>query len=427
MSFLGGPRGIGGEAFRPNSRRSTTKAAITTSGNMPQRENELNDEQSGFGMTVHAVFPPPITGMSLCTEAVANAVAGHVSVRRFNWSNQSARINNWFRFVKSLRALLGPFRLLLSKRGEHAVFYMPCNAGFACCYNFLAIAAARLRGYRCVLHHHYFRYVDRFERRISWISSLLGPNDLQIVLCPAMESAFRARYGSSLPLAIMPSTIQLLKSSAEEDGQWTFRKPSGPFRIGHLSNLELAKGLDLVLEVFRALRQQDRDVRLLLAGPARGSVERRMIDAAQVEFGERLEYLGPVYGPAKRDFWRGIDASVYPTRNDAQPLVIMEAFSAGKPVISFGRGCIPGMMPSAAWAIDTNADFVQLASKEIERWLDCPDDYESDCRLSRQTYDAGIQEAKVALAGFVNWVCGTPDEGFVRRGDEKLGPLLDKK
>lgn len=384
---------------------------------MTHSEAELNAEQFGFGMTVHAVFPPPITGMSLCTEAVADAVAVQVPVRRFNWSNHSPRIDKWFRFVKSLRALTTPIRLLFSKRGQHAVFYMPCNAGFASSYNFLAIAAARLRGYRCVLHHHYFRYVDRFERRISWISSLLGPDDLQIVLCPAMERGFRARYGKALPLAIMPSTIQLLKPVAEGEEPWTFSKPSGPFCIGHLSNLELAKGVDLVLDVFRSLRQQDRDVRLILAGPIRGSVEQRLIDAAQQEFGERLKYIGPVYGPAKRDFWRSIDASVYPTRNDAQPLVIMEAFSAGKPVISFGRGCISGMMPSAAWAIDTQADYVQLATKEIERWLDCPDDYQADCRLARRTYEAGIHEAQAALASFVNWVCGKPDEGFVRRGD----------
>jgi len=375
-------------------------------------------------LTAHAVFPPPITGMALCTECIVDAASRRVSVRRYNWSNGSPKITPWFRFVKALRALTTPVRLLVGRRPRHGVFYMPCNAGFSTLFNLLALSAARLRGYRCVLHHHYFRYVDHYERRIKMLTSVLGPNDLQIVLCPAMERGFRARYGRQLPLAVMPSTIHLLQADAPrlpphpaENGTTV-----GPFCVGHLSNLQLAKGLDLVFEVMRTLRERGRDVRLVLAGPIDTDVERRMIEAGRVEFGERMEYRGPIYGPEKQKFFQDVHAKVYPTRNDAQPLVIMEAFSHSRPVISYGRGCIPGMLPRAQWSIGVDADFVQPAVDQIEHWIDDPTAYATDCRLARSTFDTAIVEARAALDDFVHWLCLEPDHGFVRRGQEDSWP-----
>jgi glycosyltransferase involved in cell wall biosynthesis len=369
-------------------------------------------------MTVHAVLPPPVTGMTLCTASVADAASRRVPVHRFNWSNGSAKITPWFRFIKGLRALTTPLRLLFCSRPRQGVFYMPCNAGLATVFNFLALSAARLRGYRCVLHHHYFRYVDRFEWRIKLVTRILGPNDLEIVLCPEMEQRFRALYGRDLPLAVMPSTIQLLQAEAPPPrlpvgGD----EPTAPFYVGHMTNLQLAKGLDLVMEVLRELRRQGRDVRLILAGPIDTAVERRMIDAAQSEFGERLDYRGPVYGADKDKFFHDVHAIIYPTRNDAQPLVIMESFSHGRPLLSFGRGCIPGMMPRAAWSIGVGEDFVQRAVEEVVRWMDDGAAYAADCRLAREHFEAALAEARRALDNFVHWVCREPRPGFVLRGD----------
>lgn len=398
-----------------------TASILPTTGALdrPQAAMTADDLAADYGLTVHAVLPPPITGMTVCTDAVATAVGRRVPVRRFSWSNGSPKITRWFRFAKALRAFTTPVRLLVGSRPKHGVFYMPCNAGVATIFNLFALSAARLRGYRCVLHHHYFRYVERYERRIKLLTRVLGPNDLQIVLCPEMERGFRAQYGAQLPIAVMPSTIQLLQTEtprplilAESS------RRSGPFCIGHLTNLQLAKGLDLVFEVLRVLRRHGRDVRLILAGPIDTDVERRMIETAQAEFVDRLDYRGPVYGNDKRKFYEDIDAKIYPTRNDAQPLVIMEAFSHARPVISYGRGCIPGMMPRTAWSIPPSSNFVEPAVDQIERWIDDPAAYAADRALARDTYEKALAEARAALDNFVHWVCGEPDDGFVRRGTE---------
>jgi glycosyltransferase involved in cell wall biosynthesis len=385
----------------------------------PQLVTVGKSEMADYGLTVHAVLPPPITGMTVCTAAVIAAVGLRVPVRRFNWSNGSPKITRRFRLDKTLRALTTPVRVLIGKRPKYGVFYMPCNAGFAVVFNFLALLAARLRGYRCVLHHHYYRYVDRYERRIKLLTRLLGPNDLQIVLCPEMRRGFHNQYGERLPIAVVPSTIQLLQNSSSRavDSEQMTRR-SGPFRLGHITNLQLAKGLDLVFEVLRALLSAGRDVRLILAGPIDTNVEQQMIESAQIEFGDRLDYRGPVYGDDKEEFFNDMDAMIYPTRNDAQPLVIMEAFSYGRPVVSSGRGCIPGMMPKLAWSILPCRDFVEPAVEQIEHWIEHPDEYSLDQTLARNTYDAAFGDARRALDEFVKWVCCEPTEGFVRCGTE---------
>jgi glycosyltransferase involved in cell wall biosynthesis len=230
-----------------------------------------------------------------------------------------------------------------------------------------------------------------------------------------MEAQFRAIYGDNLNLAIIPSTLQLLSDDGLSSPSQEVGYTDGTFCLGHISNLQLAKGLDLVLIVFRQLRQRNRDVRLVLAGPIDSLAERQMIESAQAEFGHRFEYRGPVYGPDKEKFFNDIHAKIYPTRLDAQPLVIMEAFRHGRPVLSYARGCIPEMMPRPEWSIDVHADFVASAVQQIESWIDDRQSYIEACRLARQRCLASMDEARAALGNFVNWVCFESDSGFVRR------------
>src|SRR3972149_1416236 len=88
------------------------------------RGDNLANQQLGAStadvvLTAHAVFPPPITGMALCTECIVDAASRRVSVRRYNWSNGSPQITPWFRFVKALRPLTTPARRRGRRRPPH--------------------------------------------------------------------------------------------------------------------------------------------------------------------------------------------------------------------------------------------------------------------------------------------------------------------
>ena len=144
-------------------------------------------------MTVHGVFPPPVTGMSLCTEAMATLIAQRIPVRRYNWSNNALSITAGFRVAKAARALTTPIKLLFGRRPKNGVLYMPCNAGFAAHFNILAMLAARLRGYRCVLHHHYYRYLDQFQWSIKLLTWNWAPTTCRSCCVLTWKADFETR------------------------------------------------------------------------------------------------------------------------------------------------------------------------------------------------------------------------------------------
>jgi glycosyltransferase involved in cell wall biosynthesis len=401
---------------------SPTIATGAANNRVPSADNDCTSS-AGFGVTVHAVLPPPVTGMTLCTQGILDAMSQHVPVRSYNWSNGSATITPRFRAFKAVRALLTPWKLLFSRRPAHGVFYMPVNAGPALLFNIVAAIAARVRGYRCTFHHHFYRYLERPDWRLKVVDRLLGSNGLHIVLCPDMENRLRRLYGCWTPIAIIPSTVQLLHADwVPQPHEDIYSHRTSPFCIGHISNLQMAKGLDLVIEVLRVLRDRRRDVRLVLAGPTHSQIEQGMIAAAQEEFGSSIDYRGPVYGAEKQRFFRDLHVKLFPTRYpDAQPLVITESFAFARPVISYGRGCIPGMMgPAAEWSISTDADFVSAAVSLIEHWIDDPAAYLNACRLARRRFEDLLRHAQFALDDFIAWIRCEPVEGFVRRGSAPL-------
>ena len=86
---------------------------------------------------------------------------------------------------------------------------------------------------------------------------------------------------------------------------------------------------------------------------------------------QNIKYVGPVFGDAKRDFYAGLDAFVFPTKykNEAEPLVILEALMYGCPVVANNRGCIGGLLADGVGALVMNADaFAIEASEVLQSW-----------------------------------------------------------
>ena len=389
--------------------------------------NKSNDSDSPQ-VIVCGVMPPPVTGMTLCTECVAEVLAKEVTVQRINWSNGSSRITWPFRFAKLGRASLGALSILLKRRHPQAVLYMPANSKGAIGMNILTIAVAKLRGYRCILHHHIYNYLTSKSWRMSVLCKLFGPRDLHLVLCTDMQRKLTEHYGSKTPCAIVPSTIQLLqlnhltpstkKSKSTDnvaDGKTDASvRQSNTFRLGFISNIQIAKGLDLVLDTFRLLRNQHKQIQLVLAGPLHSDIEKRMLEEAKIEFGEALDYRGPVYENDKERFFNDIHAKLYPTRFDAQPLVVTETFARKKPVISFGVGCVTAMMgKQTEWVIPPGTDFIQPAADLVTTWIESPQAYEAACLAAGKRYQEMLQDAESALEQLTKWIsCDHQEASF---------------
>ena len=116
-------------------------------------------------------------------------------------------------------------------------------------------------------------------------------------------------------------------------------------RIFYLSNFFTTKGILVLLEALKNLKQQGHNFEARFAG-APGDISLEFLNSKVEEEGlaDRIEVLGPIYGDGKYAELQKADIFVHPTYNDAFPLVILEAMQCGLPVVSTHEGGIPNIV-----------------------------------------------------------------------------------
>ena len=285
-------------------------------------------------------LPPPIDGMARVTALVLEQLRRHAPVRVADLSPGHNGRGPLYHLAKAGLVLWASLQLWAGAMRGDKRLYMPADAGLGCWYSIFLLGVARLLGYALFVHHHSFAYLTRRTGRMALLTRVAGPECRHILLCSAMLTRFQALYPAARRGVILSNAIFSPPAATAAP----LRRHDGALRLGHLSNLCVDKGLDTLFSLLRALLDEGIPAKLVLAGPGLGRLDNAMIAAGLYEFGDAVEYLGPVDGAAKEAFYRDIDVFVFPTRyrNEAQPLVVFEALAAGVPALR-------------AWAADREA------------------------------------------------------------------------
>ena len=293
-------------------------------------------------------------------------------IRMYDWSCGKNVSGLKWKLIKAIRSLRSIFVLAVFWRARpNEWLYTVPNANGGLVVSILVCLFARAKGFRCLLHHNSYSYLNRYDCRMHLVNLVCGKASLHIVLAPEMGQLLHTRYGDSVPWIVVPNTILL--EDWKQDEVVKQGQHGSTVRLGHLSNLSVEKGIHLVVDTFRQL--SDRDVELVLAGPCRSAKEREIVEAACREFPGNITYLGPIYDQDKVDFYDDIDVFLFPTEyaTEAQPLVIAEAMSYGNPIIAYDRGCIASLVGKlGGQVIRAEEDFAELASKTIGDWVADP-------------------------------------------------------
>jgi glycosyltransferase involved in cell wall biosynthesis len=317
-------------------------------------------------------LPPPVTGMALLTARVVKRLEQSVPVRVLNLAWHDSRPNAQTRAIRMLRAVIGIFRLAFHGRVQNARLYLAANSQGGLLTTGLTIIVGQRLGYTIYLHHHTYNYIDEHNAKMAWIDRNMRAGDVHIMHCPMMIDEFRSRYTSKAGFEFLfPSIVSLPLARPRQH-------PSPPFRIGMLANLMLAKGVDLVIDTFRALSERRRNVRLVLAGPFATREAEQLVNQAIEQFGERVTCLGAVFNERKLEFYNSIDCFLFPSRNESWGIVLNEALAAGLPVIATDRGCIRTLVGDRAGVVVKDAgNYVSEAVRQIESWIDSPERYQA--------------------------------------------------
>ncbi len=325
-------------------------------------------------------LPPPIDGMSTVTALVLERLRLQGRVQVANLSPGHNGRGPLYHMVKAARVLWAMLLLWSGAMRPDKRLYIPADAGLGCYYTIALLAVGRLLGYAPFVHHHSFAYLTKRSRRMGVLTRVAGVDCRHILLCPAMLARFQSLYPVARQGVVLSNAI--FSSPAEEPS--LTQRSAEVLRLGHLSNLCSDKGLDTLFSVLRALLDEGIPAKLVLAGPGLKRMDNAMIAAGLYEFGDAVEYLGPIDGAAKRAFYRTIDVFVFPTRyrNEAQPLVVFEAMAAGVPTLAYARGCVASDLSPAGHPVPVGEDFVHAVLPILRRWAGNREE------LNRAAFDA---------------------------------------
>ncbi len=356
-------------------------------------------ESPNTGVLAVGPLPPPATGMTLVTEKIIERMQESGPVTVLNIS--PGPITTWpvFRAKRFLRTLACLGRLILLGPVGDARFYVVANSKGGLLTTLALVNVGRLLGYQIYLHHHTYFYIDRYDWRMAWIDRCLGKRGVHVVHCPQMARDYCVQYATRHPFQfVLPSVFSLPVAAPRQASAL-------PMRLGHMGNLSIQKGLVQVLETFRQLTTTGRELRLHMAGTIYTAAAERLVKAAMREFPRHIDFIGPVHGQAKTDYFQTIDCFLFPSSSESWGIVLNEAMSAGVPVIANRRGCISTQVGDRAGLIIGDASqFVPLATRQITAWMDSPELYGAASLAAIERASELQREGSLTLSRFVEHI-----------------------
>jgi glycosyltransferase involved in cell wall biosynthesis len=296
-------------------------------------------------------LPPPAMGPAVATEVMCRGLEA-AGVRVVHVNTQDRRPvskTNVLDLRNVLLALLHAFQTgWRAARSPVQVVYIPISQGrWGYARDALLMAIVRLLRRPYIVHLHganlqsFYRSSRPLERRL--IRTTLAWSQRAIALTPDLTRV----YDGLVP----PERLRVLENGIpdpwptgvawlhRERAERASQRPSA-LRILFVANRFPSKGAATVVRALAepALRQ----ARLHLVGdPAPEIIRRTEMLAEGLGVRERVEILGPRVDREKLREFEAADVFAYPTENDGQPLVVLEAMAAGLPVVASRCGGIP--------------------------------------------------------------------------------------
>lgn len=272
-----------------------------------------------------ADLPPPLHGMSLINSELFAEVSKSFldNVILFNTSRKSLYAKTvYFFFIYFNIAIYG-----------YRSIYISLYGGLGIVYQLPIIIYSKLRNRTLFVHHHSYAYINKF----SYFQFLLvDTNITHIFLSKKMESDYKKVYGKHVRSLILDNKVFIPArlSSPEKREESTQR-----ISVGFIGAITELKGITRFLDDLITLKKEGWELKLVVCG----SFDDNLPQVIKSDVVNKCVYLGRKFGEEKfTEFFNSIDLLYFPTMypNEAQPLVVYEALSAGVKVVASNVGTI---------------------------------------------------------------------------------------
>jgi glycosyltransferase involved in cell wall biosynthesis len=190
-------------------------------------------------------------------------------------------------------------------------------------------------------------------------SKLIGK--VNIIISPSMEvKDMLAHQINPKKIVVIPNFIAkcYYKKSAKERNSILF--------VGRLEVKQ--KGVDLLIHALRYVQKEILDVNLYIIGQGK-SVGYLKNLTAEYELGENIVFLGYVDENELADMYSKCEIFVFPSLYESFGIVIIEAMSAGLPVVSYDLDCVSETLEEGKYGILVKKGGIKELADEIIRLL----------------------------------------------------------
>jgi len=300
-------------------------------------------------------LPPPYHGSSVYFENLINhpLIKSEFSVFSLNTSDSRSDLDNLGRFdymnVKTAVKNLFQFYKICRKQKPDLI-YINTPQGIAYIREGLFVLISKLFfKSRIIQHLHGSEFLNFYSKANIFMRYFISISqkkiDYSIVLGEKLKHIF-IKWQKSENIISLPNGIQ---SEVTYKGRNVNNRLPILFFFGNLLKF---KGLFLSLEVLEIIKKDYPDIKLNVAGKwghdwyfnlSQEKVKEefyRMVDEKNLN--SNVNFIGSVYHENKINLLENSDILLYPTYIDGFPLVLLDAMSAGCPIVSAGTvGAIP--------------------------------------------------------------------------------------
>ena len=183
-------------------------------------------------------------------------------------------------------------------------------------------------------------------------------------------------------VVVVPNSIPVPEQMPPNLSKASDIVPGRPRIVLYIGRIHPIKGLDRLIDAFALIKPQAENYRLLLVGQDYGAQKSLMQRIRERELTGSIEFLGPRYGSEKDRILQSADVFVLPSYKETFPLVVLEAFAGGLPVVTTaGCGIADQLRRSkAALVVSSTAEMANAISQCLH-----------DRVLSRQVAEAGFR------------------------------------
>jgi glycosyltransferase involved in cell wall biosynthesis len=363
-------------------------------------------------------LPPPMMGPAVGTQMIRRAFElGGARVVHVNTQDRRpvvAKVNVLDARNVALALLHGAQMFWCAFRHPVRLVYVPISQGrWGYARDALLIGIARLFGRPVVVHlrganfQDFFHRSTRLERMI--IRRTLKSASCAIALTPALRGVYEG--------LVAPERVRVLENAVPdpwpdgisrlvvERGLRAAGEPDAP-NILFIANDFVQKGYRTMIRALAEPGLEHARLRMVGAPPPEVDRAARLL-AEELGVGSRVELTGECLDAAKSEQFEWADVFAYPTENDGQPLVVIEAMAAGLPIVTTRYGGVPDTVGEAAVLVEPR-DMESLAAA-IQAFVEDPS--------RREVLGAAARERYLAMY--------TP-ERFQERFQELFAELLEE-